>query len=74
MQLPPNMGQVYISDFKTIFPQLAKENGIYLIPFLLKDVGGIPELNQGDGIHPTIEGQRILANNVWAVLETVIDK
>jgi len=74
MQLPPNMGQVYISDFKTIFPQLAKENGIYLIPFLLKDVGGIPELNQGDGIHPTIEGQRILANNVWAVLETVIGK
>jgi len=74
MQLPPNMGQVYISDFKTIFPELAKENGLYLIPFLLKDVGGIPELNQGDGIHPTIEGQKILAKNVWAVLETVIGK
>jgi len=72
MQLPANMGQVYISEFKTIFPELAKKNGLYLIPFLLKDVGGIPELNQGDGIHPTIEGQKILANNVWAVLETVI--
>ncbi|MBG7630848.1 MAG: arylesterase [Bacteroidetes bacterium] len=72
MQLPPNMGQDYITKFKTIFPELAKKNNLKLIPFLLKDVGGIPELNQGDGIHPTIEGQRILANNVWAVLETVI--
>lgn len=72
MQLPPNMGQTYTTEFKTIFPELAEKNDLKLIPFLLKDVGGIPELNQGDGIHPTIEGQKILATNVWAVLETVI--
>jgi len=72
MQLPPNMGQTYTTEFKTIFPDLAEKNNLKLIPFLLKDVGGIPELNQGDGIHPTIEGQKILANNVWAVLEKVV--
>jgi len=74
MQLPPNMGQDYITEFKTIFPELAEKNKLYLIPFLLKDVGGITELNQADGIHPTVEGHKILANNVWTVLETVIMK
>lgn len=74
MQLPPNMGQDYISEFKTIFPELAKKNNLDLIPFLLKDVGGIPSLNQADGIHPTIEGHKILAKNVWAVLEYIIIK
>lgn len=73
MQLPPNMGIDYITEFKTIFPDLAKRNNLALIPFLLKDVGGIPALNQADGIHPTIEGQKILANNVWAVLEPIIN-
>jgi acyl-CoA thioesterase-1 len=72
MQLPPNMGQDYIVEFKTIYPELAEKNELYLIPFLLKDVGGIPELNQADGIHPTIEGQKIVANNVWAVLEPIL--
>ncbi len=72
MQLPPNMGQEYTTEFKTIFPELAQKNKLYLIPFLLKDVGGIPSLNQGDGIHPTIEGQKILANNVWEVLEPLL--
>lgn len=73
MQLPPNMGQDYITEFKTIFPELAKINELYLIPFLLKDVGGIPTLNQADGIHPTVEGQKILAKNVWAILEPIIN-
>ncbi|NER16612.1 arylesterase [Spongiivirga citrea] len=72
MQLPPNMGPEYTTEFKTIFPDLAEKNQLVLIPFLLKDVGGITELNQADGIHPTEEGQKILANNVWAVLEAVI--
>jgi acyl-CoA thioesterase-1 len=72
MQLPPNMGFDYINEFNTIFPELAKKNKLELIPFLLKNVGGIPELNQADGIHPTSAGQKILANNVWAVLEKVI--
>ena len=72
MQLPPNMGQEYTTEFKAIFPELAKKNMVALIPFLLKNVGGIPVLNQGDGIHPTVEGQKILANNVWEVLEPII--
>lgn len=73
MQLPPNMGQDYINEFKTIFPELAKKNNLYLIPFLLKDVGGIAKLNQADGIHPTVEGQKILAKNVWTILEPIIN-
>ncbi len=72
MQLPPNMGPEYTTEFNAIFIELAKKNKIELIPFLLKDVGGIPELNQADGIHPTIEGQKIVASNVWAVLEKLI--
>ncbi len=72
MQLPPNMGPEYITEFRAIFPDLAQKNKLELIPFLLKNVGGIVELNQADGIHPTAEGHRILANNVWTVLEKVI--
>jgi acyl-CoA thioesterase-1 len=72
MQLPPNMGIDYSAGFKAIFPELAKKNGLELIPFLLKDVGGIPELNQADGIHPTVEGQKILANNVWTILKPML--
>ncbi|WP_111709520.1 arylesterase [Lutibacter citreus] len=72
MQLPPNMGKDYTTKFKTIFPELAKKNQLHLIPFLLKDVAGIPTLNQADGIHPTVKGQKIVAKNVWAVLKEVI--
>lgn len=74
MQIPPNMGKEYTSDFQNIFPELAEKNDVYLIPFLLENVGGIPELNQPDRIHPTAEGQRILAENVWEVLKPVIGK
>jgi acyl-CoA thioesterase-1 len=73
MQLPPNLGQEYTLEFKSIFNELAEKNAIELIPFLLKDVGGIPELNLDDGIHPNIEGHKIVATNVWAVLKQVID-
>jgi len=72
MQIPPNMGEEYASGFRKIFPELAKKNDVYLVPFLLKDVGGIPELNQADGIHPTAEGQKILAENIWEVLEPIV--
>ena len=73
MQLPPNMGPAYTTEFSAIFYELAEKNELELIPFILKDVGGIPELNQDDGIHPTIEGQKIVARNVWTVLEKVIN-
>ncbi|WP_397446523.1 arylesterase [Polaribacter sp. R77954] len=68
MQIPPNFGQEYTSEFKNIFPSLAKKNNVALIPFLLKSVGGIAELNQVDGIHPTKKGHKILAKTVWQIL------
>ena len=72
MQLPPNLGIQYTSDFKAMFQDLAKENNIELIPFLLKDVGGIPKLNQADGIHPTTEGHKIVAKTVFGILEPLL--
>ena len=74
MQIPPNMGQEYTTEFRRIFPELAEKNETLIIPFLLDKVAGIPELNQEDGIHPTVEGQKIVANNVWEVLEPVLTK
>lgn len=73
MQMPPNMGQDYISKFKQIFPELAQKNNTALIPFLLEDVGGNPQMNQADGIHPNAEGHQILADNVWEVLEPLLN-
>ncbi len=72
MMVPPSMGAQYAASFKDLFPRLAKANDAAFIPFLLEGVGGDPDLNQGDGIHPTAEGHRILAENVWAVLKDVL--
>ncbi len=72
MQIPPNMGLEYTRDFRNIFPDLAAENKLALIPFLLMDVAGNPDLNQADGIHPTAEGQIIVANNVWEILRAAL--
>jgi acyl-CoA thioesterase-1 len=72
MQMPPNLGADYTTEFKNIFPELAKKNDIKLIPFLLENVAGIPELNQNDGIHPTVEGQKIVAENVWLILKDLL--
>lgn len=73
MELPPNMGQDYTSEFRSIYADLAQKNSLEFIPFILKDVGGIAELNQSDGIHPTVEGHKIVAQTVWDVLEPVIN-
>ena len=72
MQIPPNMGAKYAQDFKMIFPTLAKKNDMVLIPFLLDKVGGVAKLNQADGIHPTAEGDKILANTVWNYLKDLV--
>lgn len=72
MQIPPNMGKEYAEGFRTIFPELAEEYDVHLVPFLLEDVGGVPELNQQDRIHPTAEGQKLLARNVWEVLGPIL--
>lgn len=73
MMIPPNMGSEYSTKFRQIFPQIAKEKEVELIPFLLENVAGETDLNQGDGVHPTAEGQKIVAKNVWEVLKEVID-
>jgi len=69
IQIPPNMGPDYTTKFKEIYPRLASKNKILLLPFLLKGVGGDPKLNQRDGIHPTAEGHKIVAENVWEILK-----
>jgi acyl-CoA thioesterase I len=65
MQIPPNMGQEYTDEFKAIYPAVAKEKNITLIPFLLEGVAGNPELNLPDGIHPTEEGHRLVFETIW---------
>ncbi|MFK7934134.1 MAG: arylesterase [Saprospiraceae bacterium] len=74
MLAPPNMGNDYTEKFAAIYPRLANEYNAALIPFLLDKVGGIPELNLADGIHPNEEGHAIVEKNVWAVLEGVVEQ
>ncbi|HEY8511116.1 MAG TPA: arylesterase [Cyclobacteriaceae bacterium] len=72
MMVPPNMGPDYSTRFQKVFPELARRNDAALIPFLLQDVAGIESLNQADGIHPNVEGHRIVARNVLKVLEPLL--
>jgi len=72
MMVPPNMGQQYSNEFKRIFPDLAEKNKLGLIPFLLEGVAGDPELNLPDGIHPNVEGHKIVAGNILKILEEKI--
>ena len=72
MEIPPNMGQAYTTEFRNIYTELATKNSMTLIPFLLEGVGGETELNQADGIHPTAEGHIIVAENVWKQLKKLL--
>ncbi|RYD32936.1 MAG: arylesterase, partial [Verrucomicrobiaceae bacterium] len=72
MQMPSNLGPEFTEKFKALFPTVATERKTLLVPFLLENVGGNPKLNQDDMIHPTAEGQKIVAENVWKVLEPVL--
>jgi acyl-CoA thioesterase-1 len=65
MEAPTNMGPRYTKAFHAIFPRVAMETGVTLLPFLLDGVAGIAKYNQADGIHPTAEGARMAAHNVW---------
>ena len=73
MEAPPNHGFDYTAAFHKVYPALAKKYGVPLVPFLLQGVGGITALNQPDGIHPTAEGARMVADNVWTVLKPVLE-
>jgi acyl-CoA thioesterase-1 len=72
MEAPPNMGEQYTSAFRKIFSTIAKDYNARLIPFLLEGVGGIPELNQQDRMHPNAEGAKIVRDNMWKVLKDVL--
>ena len=72
MQAPPNLGEDYGRGFRAIFPEVAREKGLTLVPFLLEGVGGVDSLNQEDAIHPNEEGQKVLAETVWRTLEPVL--
>ncbi len=74
MMVPPNMGATYSNDFKNIFPEIAKEKNVELIPFLLEGVAAIDSLNLPDGIHPNASGQKLVARNVWEILEPMLEK
>ena len=74
MTLPPNYGPDYIHSFEAVYQDLAKNYRVPLIPFLLRGVGGHADLMQRDGIHPTGEGNRIVAQNVMQTLEPLLRK
>ncbi len=72
MQMPPSMGPDHAEAFRKLFPEVAKEEGTDIIPHLLEGVGGVPDLNQEDLIHPTPRGHELVASNAWVVLEPLL--
>jgi acyl-CoA thioesterase-1 len=74
MEAPPNFGQEYATSFRQAFRDVALKERVIFIPFLLQNVGGHAELNQGDGIHPNARGAAVVADTVWKVLRPVLDQ
>ena len=74
MEAPPNFGEQYAAAFRQVFRDLARENKVTLVPFLLDGVAGVPDLNQADGIHPTSSGAARIADHLWPAVKTMIEK
>jgi acyl-CoA thioesterase I len=72
MRAAPNLGSAFVREYEAIFPDLARQFDAVLLPFLLDGVAAVPRLNLPDGIHPTAQGQRIVADNVWQLLEPLL--
>lgn len=72
MQMPPNLGPEYTAAFRELYPTLASELQLPLVPFLLEGVGGVPAMNLDDGIHPNPTGHRLIADTVWQTLAPVL--
>lgn len=72
MRLPTNYGEDYRTAFAAVFPDVAREHAVPLLPFLLEGVGGVARLNQADGIHPTVEGQELIARSVYGFLRPLV--
>jgi len=74
MRVPPNYGEDYARAFAGVYPVVARATGVPLAPFLLDGVAGDPRLNQADGIHPTAEGQRRIAERLWPYVKPLLEK
>jgi acyl-CoA thioesterase I len=74
MEAPPNFGEQYAAAFRQVFQDLARENKVTFVPFLLEGVAGVPDLNQPDGVHPTSAGSARIADHLWPVVKTMIEK
>jgi acyl-CoA thioesterase-1 len=74
MEVPPNYGARYTTDFRRLYVELARKRGAAFMPFLLDGVAGNPRLNQGDGIHPTADGYRIVVDHLWPYLEPLLTR
>ena len=74
MEAPPNYGEQYAASFRQVFQDLARENKVTFVPFLLEGVAGVPDLNQSDGIHPTSAGAARIADHLWPAVKTLIDQ
>ncbi len=72
MEAPPNYGEQYVAEFRQVYRNLADENKIMFVPFLLEGVAGVAELNQPDGIHPTRAGAARIADHLWPAVEKMI--
>ena len=72
MEAPPNLGARYTARFREAYAEVARDEGLTLVPFLLDSVAGRAELNQADGVHPNERGERIVADNVWKALAPVV--
>lgn len=74
MEAPPNYGEQYAAAFRQVFQDLARENKVTFVPFLLDGVAGVPDMNQGDGVHPTAAGAARIADHLWPTVQSMIEK
>ena len=74
MEAPPNFGEQYAAAFRQVFRDLARENHVTLVPFLLEGVAGVSTLNQGDGVHPTSAGAARIADHLWPAVKSMIEQ
>ena len=72
MEAPPNYGVSYTRQFRSVYREVARKENVPLLPFLLDGVAGISRLNQADGVHPNVAGERIVADNVWRALKPIV--
>lgn len=74
IQLPPNFGSAYTEPFFALYAELAANNPVHSVPFMLEGVADRPELMQNDGLHPTAEAQNIILQHLWPYLLPLLDK